>query len=58
MSARLQSRAPSRARDDIVTSRALRRSIGVAPFLILDVVKVSLALLISIRIRPRALELF
>jgi biotin transport system substrate-specific component len=32
--------------------------LGVTPFLILDVVKVSLVLLISIRIRPRALELF
>ncbi|UCC75150.1 MAG: biotin transporter BioY [Gemmatimonadota bacterium] len=30
---------------------------GVGPFLVLDVLKVALALLISVRIRPRALEL-
>lgn len=32
--------------------------LGVGPFLLVDVVKVGLALLIGLRVRPRALELF
>lgn len=31
---------------------------GVGPFLVMDVVKIGLALLIALRVRPRALELF
>jgi biotin transport system substrate-specific component len=31
---------------------------GVGPFLLMDVVKIALALLIALRVRPRALELF
>jgi len=37
---------------------ALALEYGVGPFLLLDVVKVGLALLIAQRVRPRALELF
>jgi hypothetical protein len=45
-------------REDFVTSRTLRRSIGIEPLLLLAILKVALVLLISARIRPRALELF
>ncbi len=37
---------------------ALAVGYGVGPFLLLDVVKIGLALLVALRVRPRALELF